>query len=58
MAEKTSNIVVGAMFAHGKLSPVVGRLSDKTLLNQVNLMPTILALRRAKNAKLHLPNGR
>ena len=55
MAQKTSNIVVGAMSAHDKLSPVLKDCSTKTLLKPSKLDAYLLVLRRAKSAKLHLP---
>ena len=55
MAQKTSNIVVGAMFAHDKLSPVLKDCPTKLFLNPSKLNAYLLVLRRAKSAKLHLP---
>ena len=55
MAQKTSSIVVGAMSAHDKLSPVLKDCPTKTLLKPSKLDAYLLVLRRAKSAKLHLP---
>ena len=57
MAQRTSNIVVGAMSAQGKLSPAVERLSDKTLLKPSKFDAYITCTEAGEKCKMHLPNG-